>query len=242
MTSRHIVAATLILGLMLPGYAGTSLAQTESPLNTLAKNDIVVGTAAGAIFGGLLGAGICKLKGGNVGKCAVMGAVSGAVAGFVVGAVAKERREEYSSEAEFLDSEIASADTALSTKEAQLVELEEDLVKVERDVAKLEKRYKDNKRGSRKIKKKKNQIDKTIEKNQEIAGQYQDSIDYLDQILDTPPSAESEAETQALLDQREQLAVKREDLQIQHARLLNIGNGYSDYAGRLQVLLDARSG
>lgn len=213
-------------------------ASTSSPLDQLAGQDVLTGTLTGAALGAAIGA----LADGSDG--AKKGALIGAAAGFVAGNVAAQRRKQFASEDAFLDAEIQAAENAVTTKEGQLTTLDTELASTRRKVAMLEYRFEQNEDITAEAEQEMQALSARIAENDQTAEQYQNSIDYLDEVLRTS-EAESlaKSEDRATWEEREAtLIAKRSDLNQQYARLTGINDGMKNeqlmLAGLLQKAKD----
>ncbi len=205
----------------------------KSPLEELATDDILISTGTGAVVGGVLG----YIKGGE--KGAYIGAALGALGGFAVGNIAAERRKDYATESDFLDAEIASANTAVSTKEAQLAQLDAQIVSNKREITGLEQRFYRNENILEEAQDKYEEISAQIDENEETQIKYQNSIEYLDSIVNkqNTESAAQKSEIAKLESQRASLIQKRSELTNQYAKLNGLNEKLKVEQNRLSALI-----
>ena len=123
--------------------------------------------------------------------------------------------------------EITAAENAVSSKEEHLVALDLELASTRRRIAILDYRFEQNEDIVVEAEKEYQDLSAKISTNEQTAEQYQNSIDYLDEVLNTS-EAESiaKAEDRATWEEREAtLVAKRADLHQQYARLNGINDG-----------------
>jgi len=114
------------------GYTtGSSSTSTSDTNRTRAE-----GAIGGAVIGGLLGLAI-----GGDSKGALIGAAVGAGAGLIVGNEIAKRKQQYASEEDFLDAEIASAREYNATAVAYNNKLRRNIAQLDRDTQLLTSRY-----------------------------------------------------------------------------------------------------
>lgn len=215
-------------------YTSGSQQQTNTPLDELARNDIIIATTGGIALGAVVGALIGGKKG------ALIGAGSGAVAGLIAGNVAANRRRQFASEQEYLDAEIASAQNAITTKEGQLQQLEINQKQMSREIDELEIRHRQNQNVQKQARNQLEELDNQIQNNKATAVRYQESIAYLDETLKTTKSQASTTreEKENMEGQVAALTGKREELNAQYARLLNVNEQMEDDRMRLAKLTE----
>lgn len=175
--------AALALGgtVLLSGCATTG---GGSPIDSLAQNDIaktaITGAAIGAVLGGVIGNNVGD---GDAQRGAAIGAVVGGLGGAALGKMASDRRQQYETESEFLDTEVASTQNAITTKEAQLQQAQNELSQTQTQVASLEERSRNNENVAAEAKAKSQELTQTIAAYDNSLQSYQNAINYIEEVL-----------------------------------------------------------
>lgn len=219
MARKNALAAALMLAASTLSACVTT--GTTSPVDQLARNDIVKSTVIGAGGGAAAGCVIAEIAGANCGKGAAIGAAVGAAGGLAVGAIAADRRKTYTTEAAYLDTEIAATTTAVETKSAQLQHANAELKDTQTAVAALEAKHRKNINVSAEARTEIAALQTKIKDYNDTLATYQQSIQYLDEIAKTsqPKPGEDPA---ALKIRQAKLQEKKTDLQKQYAELTGI--------------------
>ncbi len=206
----------------------TGIAYAESPLVDLAKDDLVIGTLGGAAVGAAIGA---IADGGNGAK---WGAVAGAGAGLVAGALAKNMRDEFKSEDEFLDHEISSANKAIVSKEQQLASLESSLQENQKQITQMDAQIKQNQEITSDIVEKHKELSELIKQTEETSEKYQKAIEYLDEVSNMKYS-----DTPEINSKLEKLKIDKSKLVGQHKKLEEIRLGMKKQEQQLSQLTES---
>ena len=227
MSVKNQSLSIVLVLILIIGCATT----TNSPLDTLAQRDVLIGAAVGATSGAIIGGVIDGTRG------TIIGTVIGTAVGAVVGDIAAQRRRQFASEVEFQDAEIASAESAISSKERQLASLEANIEKMKTDINGLEQRVKRNEDVSKEAQQRYDDLSAQIQNNEQIAVGYKNSLDYLDEILkrNRAEAAKAGADREALEDRAVELNEKKIELTAQYARL----NGITDQLREQQTRLES---
>jgi len=206
----------------------TGISYAESPLQDLATDDLVIGTLGGAAIGAAVGA---IADGGDGAK---WGAIAGAGAGLVAGAAAKNMREQYQSEAEFLDNELSNAADAIASKEKQIASLEENFRENQEQISQMEAQIKQNQEIASEITEKHKELSELIKQTGETSEKYQKAIEYLDEVskmkFSDSPDIKSKLET---------LEADKSKLVVQHSKLKEIQQGMKKQEQQLSLLTES---
>ena len=138
------VLVTLLAGALLAGCQSNPSQTDEGGGYTTGSSSTsdtnrtrAEGAIGGAVIGGLLGLAI-----GGDSKGALIGAALGTGVGLIVGNEIAKRKQQYASEEDFLDAEIASAKEYNATAVAYNNKLRRDIAQLDRDTQRLQSRYK----------------------------------------------------------------------------------------------------
>lgn len=230
-------------------------AVVSSPVEQLAREDFWKSAKIGAILGGVAGAvyGYEKSKDKEYDskedeirgrteetlKYAAVGAAVGGLAGGAVGKVAGDRRKHYATEHEFLEAEIFAADQAIANQKEKISDMDKDLASSKKEINELEKRFEADKNITRKAEKKLKKLNGEIEKNAKALAAYKDSIEYLEYSLETTKLVEeaSDQEIKEWEGKKQDLTVRKSQLENQYATLQNYDQGLAEQSGRVVALL-----
>lgn len=169
---------------------------TPSPVESLASEDIrkseKVGTVTGAAVGAVVG---YKVAGNNTNDKnmqkvatvggAILGGMVGKQIGNKVGQVAANRRKQYASEQEFLESEIAASEKALSIREQDIKSTNEKIASMQKRIDQLSAKSELTTKEREESEALRTSVSQTIEENKALLNEYEDKIAYLEYSLET---------------------------------------------------------
>lgn len=218
----------------------------SSPVDELAKKDVAkcqtIGAMLGAVAGGVAGhyAGKELTDDKNVrvlttGVGAVVGGKVGSSLGEQIGQVAANRRKQYNTEQQFLESEIAASEKAIAVRQAELDNTNAEIERTHARIAELNAKASLTQKEKAEVQTLKNNIKEEITKNKLLAEQYDEKIAYLKSVLET-----SKVEANATAEEKESwerkhasLTAKMNDLNAQRTTTAEQG---SQLAGSQKLL------
>lgn len=196
-----------------------------SPVEELANNDVRKSRNVGRVLGGILGAGVAYKASENVdddGKRAAITA-AGAAAGVAIGGkvgekigqVAADRRRQYASEKEFLDSEIAASEKAITVREQDINKVNAEIAQTRQRVDELVAKADLTQQERKEAENIKQDIEQTIEENEKLLKSYDEKIAYLEHSLET-----SKAEAHASAEEKEEWEQRYSELKRKTSKLI----------------------
>ena len=197
---KHI-CSLLLFAIAMTSVVGCSA--PKSPSESLANSDIVVPALIGGVVGGIAGYLIADWLDLDRGAGVAIGVVVGAGTGIVVGKVASDRRKEYESDKEFLDAEIELAEQAIDKKESEIADAQKSLDTTRTVVNDIKAQNELKKDVAEQAKEELAKLNLTIEKNNQVIAQYEDAINYLEEIAEqTDVEKAATAEERKALEER----------------------------------------
>lgn len=166
-----------------------------------------------------------------------VGPFSGSQIGWLVGKawgkkVAKDRRK-YTSESDYLDSQIRKRQKEVDKKKSRLQTARARQQRLSDEIAVLEQKHAGNQDVARDATKKIRDLDREIKKNRKQAQEIKDSIDYLEEALASSANNSRGEDIAKLTKKRAALTERRDALQADYAELLRINEGYESSKQRL---------
>jgi len=175
------------------GPVGSSVTeQIQSPVTALAQDDPAPMMLAGAAVGAGIGAAVDDESG------ALIGAAIGALSGLVVHSISetvRKRREQFDSEADFLQDETNKTEEAIATQSERNEQLESELQKSETKLAELKARQQRGESVAAEKQQLLASLKATREQNTKTIKSYEEAIKYLEEAIETSP-ADAGAEAQ----------------------------------------------
>jgi len=176
-----------------------------------------------------------------VGGGAIVGGVVGSKVGEAIGHTVAQRRRQYASEHEFLESEIRATGAAIAIREEKLAAMDHENRQRKDDIAQLEVSTQDRKKVSKSAKKLLAWVEKRIAENKILLDDYQGALEYLDQTLNTSTlsleAMANEERTAQWEKKKTALTEKRGELALQYSQLQGVGESLEQDKARLSELV-----